>query len=473
MEERLNAHQLDGVRDNALYWIRQCVNIANAMGGNHQNRVPFFDTQYDARFTGAESYRSALEELSAQGSLSRQYGNDIEPRLLLWLLYDILPRALMLDSDALELAFDEAWTAFKHELNTPYWTFICVTNLGGIVPDSASSGFELAAGVHVATRSQGLIDKLGSSAGLFQQDWQEGSPSELVLLAESQVEKSPDNVLLETDPHLAERIGRAVLAMRLAARGSVRHGAVFSRRLTRFFRSGLATRQGVTSRGFATGLDLLWNEQARRDSLLIYRELEETNSKFKNGWGSISVAIRSYQSALNRGAFEFTDRILDATTAIEALLGDRTETVFKIRMRISLLLGESDDDVAALFLLVGQFYDLRSTLVHGDTLKEKHQKLGTSTDRWLEIARLAIRAFIGIAKADRFPKASEMREQIDALLIHAGQRSRLRSLFSERWSITSDDAIINELTAPRGRLVGFYPDAPDVDLTVMGQRVRK
>ena len=103
---------------------------------------------------------------------------------------------------------------------------------------------------------------------------------------------------------------------------------------------------GGGSARFMGAPELRWDDGARIAATSMYSALVAIEPRFAGDWGSVAVAIRSYESALNRTSSEAADRILDATTAIEALVGDRTETVFKVRLRIASLLGESDDDVA-------------------------------------------------------------------------------------------------------------------------------
>lgn len=220
-------------------------------------------------------------------------------------------------------------------------------------------------------------------------------------------------------------------------------------------------------RGFSP--ECSWSDATSASTAGMYAALNAIELRTDKDWASIAVAIRSYESALNRGDFEKADRVIDATTAIEALVGEPTETTFKVRFRVASLLGDSDADVKALFDLVNDFYDLRSKLVHGYALKQKHTDLMQKCAHWVEVARLVICAFMKLAQQGAFTKGENVKNEIDRLLIQAGERARIREMFNERWSAATN---ANLPTVATPRSVGFYADVPSkAEIRIAGNRV--
>ena len=217
-------------------------------------------------------------------------------------------------------------------------------------------------------------------------------------------------------------------------------------------------------RGFSP--ECFWSDATGASTAEMYAALNAIEPRTDKDWASIALAIRSYESALNRGDFEKADRVIDATTAIEALVGEPNETTFKVRFRVASLLGDSDADVKALFDLVNDFYDLRSKLVHGYALKRKHTDLMQKCAHWIEVARLVICAFMKLAQQCAFTKGENVKNEIDSLLIQASERERIRGIFSERWSVVRNASLA---TVARSRTVGFYAEVPSLaDIRIAG-----
>ena len=89
--------------------------------------------------------------------------------------------------------------------------------------------------------------------------------------------------------------------------------------------------------------------------------------------GNLEIALRAFMATYDRWPAFAESQMLDAITALEALLGGDTEISFKLSFRVAGLLAANDKDRAALLTQVKEFYDSRSRIVHGGLLNEKHK----------------------------------------------------------------------------------------------------
>lgn len=90
-------------------------------------------------------------------------------------------------------------------------------------------------------------------------------------------------------------------------------------------------------------------------------------------------------------------QLLDATTALKALLGTETEIAFKLAYRVATLLAASDAERAQMLKTMKDFYDTRSKLVHGSALKPKHHQCLQQVDDLRSLVRRLLRAFVALA----------------------------------------------------------------------------
>lgn len=88
------------------------------------------------------------------------------------------------------------------------------------------------------------------------------------------------------------------------------------------------------------------------------------------------------------------DQLVDLSTALEAILSgqDKEDVSLRLRSRAAALLSGPDDSASAIFSDVGKLYGLRSTLVHGGSLK---------TDKALRVMRS-----LSTINADQAPAAA-------------------------------------------------------------------
>ena len=115
---------------------------------------------------------------------------------------------------------------------------------------------------------------------------------------------------------------------------------------------------------------------------LVEQELQETGQIFtklvNTSSNEITVAARRLNLCLLREAEE--DSILDATIALEALVGgdERQEITHKLALRIAALSRLSnmiDEPASDVFRAIKQIYAYRSAVVHGSTKASKKQEI--------------------------------------------------------------------------------------------------
>jgi hypothetical protein len=87
-------------------------------------------------------------------------------------------------------------------------------------------------------------------------------------------------------------------------------------------------------------------------------------------------------------------QLLDAITALEAVLGTEAELSFRLAFRVSGLLAATDDERARLLKLIKGFYDTRSRVVHGGALKQKHKQHLGMIDDLRSLVRRLLRSFV-------------------------------------------------------------------------------
>jgi hypothetical protein len=165
------------------------------------------------------------------------------------------------------------------------------------------------------------------------------------------------------------------------------------------------------------------------------------------------MVVTSFQMAL----LKFTEshrpgpwykQLVDLSTALEAALSgqDKDDVSLRMRSRAAALLAGPDDHAAAIFDDIGKLYGLRSTLVHGSSLKasvslKTLRSLSTANSnepdgvvtavgvaRLRDLVRRSLLARIGLAVAEEplWPLEGQA-PGIDRILVDDEQRARWRS----------------------------------------------
>ena len=134
--------------------------------------------------------------------------------------------------------------------------------------------------------------------------------------------------------------------------------------------------------------------------------------------------LRSLELALDlyaREDFGSMD-VLNALTALEALLlhGSKTELTYRLSLRVAHLLGSDAASRKTLFNDIKEFYDLRSTIVHGNELKAKHEAKFEQMEELREIFRRTLLAMMALI-ADGISKP-ELESLLDEIVLDEGKR---------------------------------------------------
>ncbi len=396
----------------------------------HEGRYPNYDSEYDRSFTDLPEFAAAVGALgSSTGFLARFSEAKRLTLHFLFACFAAVSPPLRLDDES----FDALWTKFSAEVSCPTWTLMSIANLRNFRLDL--NVVSLVDGVKIYSRdSAELMSLVGPLADALQQDFSAGGGGHNVLVVTTEVRKTPDTDLHVrfTPPGATETIHRTLTALRLLAPGDVRIGRVFGHRLALFpFNSG-GIASWSTSPGASTwspGSEYVLSE----DQLPEVKSLCERLARVeKAGWKKLEVALRSFSELYNREHSQAEDRVLDAITAIEALVGSKMESSFKVAFRVASLLAASDDERVSLFERVGAFYSVRSLIAHGGELKAKHQALVNDEASLRIIARRLILAFIFLIEsglysdAKRFAKALDEEGEVDGRLLHGLHREALR-----------------------------------------------
>jgi len=122
-------------------------------------------------------------------------------------------------------------------------------------------------------------------------------------------------------------------------------------------------------------------------------------------------------------------KLVDAITALEAVLGSGTEIAFKLSFRVASLLAATDEQRSSLLKAVKGFYDARSRIVHGGRLGKKQSASLAAVDDLRDIVRRLLRSFVVFA-ADEARHVDKVffAEELDAALVDASRREHFRGL---------------------------------------------
>jgi Apea-like HEPN len=93
--------------------------------------------------------------------------------------------------------------------------------------------------------------------------------------------------------------------------------------------------------------------------------------------------------------------LVDAMVALEALLGTETEIAFRLSFRVAGVLGKNPQQREEIFRSTKLFYDIRSRLVHGGTLKPKHRTALRNVDELRGYVRRLLRSFVRLGSSRR------------------------------------------------------------------------
>jgi Apea-like HEPN len=389
--------------------------------------IALYDSRKDAFVTSLEPFAGVEAGIRELPMVHERYGPDQSHRLALQLVYEYFARAndMVVDSALV----DALWADFVAELETPVWLARCVTNLRHFQCDGLH--IDLGDGVSVYGRDPAVLTGLGFSDSIQERlfaNWGGFGSSSFVLVAESSIPKRPGNlILLDGEGWL--RCARAIGAMRLTAPGDVGISAVYFQRVARF-NVGIG---GIHSSGTTldtVGRQYVWHPEHRTPYAGAYTalaRLEKTG--YSKAPGNLDLALRAFMSTFDRFPNAMDTKLVDAITALEAILGDRAEVSFKLSFRVASLLATTDAERAALLKTMKGYYDARSRTVHGDHLSKKQSESLAAVDDLQDLVRRLLRSFVLFAADDaRQVEKRFFVEELDAALLDAGRREELRKL---------------------------------------------
>lgn len=400
---------------------------ASGRGLDQFRGVPFYDLDKDQHFVSLAPFLAVEEALTAIPKIVERYGAEGPRRLALGFVYALLERVPSPVFD--EPIYEQLQEDFAAELDETSWTYRGVANLRWFRTDGGP--YDFGNGVSIRGRSFTELAELGFSQHVLEalsRDWMGMGASSYVMLAETSVPKSPDNVVMTGTGTEWTRAQRLLEAMRLLAPGDVTIGPMWIARASRVeVGLGGLTSNGVSIPTIGSSYELV--EAIVRELPPMVSALDDLAQRgYGNSPGNLDLALRSYMATYDRWPPGGDSRVLDAITALEAILGSGTEITFKLSFRVAALLGSDGAQRAQVFEDMKAYYDLRSKLVHGASLKEKHRALLADTERLRKHVRTLLRAFVKLATTENHGYSKQWFDRdLDTALQVDADRSALRA----------------------------------------------
>jgi hypothetical protein len=233
----------------------------------------------------------------------------------------------------------------------------------------------------------------------------------MCLLSSIGFQKSPENLILMDSYQLELKAFRALQALRLSGPGSVSIGFLWPIRAAHF-NVGLS---GLHRSGFsipAIGGDrYLWTEGIAQTYPVVYSALSQLErNQYRNAPVALDVALRAFGGTYDRYPLYRDSQLVDAITALEALVGISTEIRLRIAFRVAGLLAESHAERVALLQSMKEFYDTRSAVVHGGRLSAKQRGHLEHFEDLRGIVRRLLRSFVilSVRGSSRCPRLVNM-----------------------------------------------------------------
>ncbi|MEJ7578835.1 MAG: hypothetical protein WKF74_17700 [Pyrinomonadaceae bacterium] len=387
--------------------------------------TPFNDTARNEPFENLTTYAPAAAELNKLSQFEIQFGRERAGQVALQFVFTLLGSLEKPSFDS--KLFEETWDSLLQELNTPEWTYVAICNLTNFT--SEDSLLELGDGISIRSRSYIDLGKLlGWSreriAMTLGKDWSEGSHGSHVLMIKTELSKNADNLVLANDIDAYTKLSRTLLALRLLKPGLIRHGKIFFARPAYFSFGDI----GITSSGYS-----MWRPGAEyvlhNSEVSAVRELNETLAKIGENTDkyvrSLKLALRSFTSIYERHVYQGEDQLVDAITAIEALLRIDFELSFKSAFRVAGILAANDDERVIIFDEMRGYYDSRSKVVHGGELEPKHLEHLRDHELLVAYVRRLLIGFVRLAIRGELSK--EFYKTLDGTLQHSERRNIIRS----------------------------------------------
>src|SRR5215213_426579 len=392
------------------------------------------DQERDQIVTELPTFEGARAALDALPMVQERYGS--APRsewLALQFVYGFL-------GDLSEPTFDHAvfestWEAFWKELSEPEWTWLGLANLQNFRSESIL--LDLGHGITIRGRSFEELAEMGWSEWHLEQlsrDWFKGANSSHVIVIEHRELKTPDNYAGTDDLAVWRKPENTLLALRIFKDGDIgmsRMGLIRSTSFnlgldgnTFYFIPGSYAAQSfnpytLNEPDLSAVLDLY-------GTLSQYKDMQDMRKKAPV---NLTLALQSFSDMYGRPSSRPDTRLVDAITAVEALLGpaDTTELSFRLAFRVAAILGKDRNERFEIFDQMKSYYTARSKVVHGSTLSNKlRQRLENQRNlrNWLRLLLLGFLR-LGASSEHSFDKTFFER-QLDIALVDETIRSQLR-----------------------------------------------
>jgi hypothetical protein len=390
--------------------------------------IAVYDSRKDSYVTSLEPFAAVEASIGELPLIHERYGAGQSRRLALQLVYEYFARAKALAVDSALL--ETLWADFVSELEAPAWLTRCVTNLRYF--DYQDLHVELGDGVSIYRRDQRVLAGLGFSDGILERlfaSWSDFGASSFVLVAESSMPKQPESFIRVDINAGWLRCTRAIGAMRLIAPGDVGISTVFGQRVARF-NVGIGGIFGSGSTVDTSGSPFAWPPEQRLPYEEAYTALARLEKLgYGRGPGNLDLALCASMSTFDRFPTAMDTKLVDAITALEAVLGGETEIAFKLSFRVASLLAATNEERATLLKTIKCFYDARSRIIHGGRLGKKQNASLAAVDDLRDIVRRLLRSFVLFAANDARPTDARLfGEELDASLVNAARREELRRL---------------------------------------------
>ena len=389
--------------------------------------IAYYDMERDRPITEVVTFASAVTALQADPVICAVYGLDNAHRLAIQFVYNTCK---LLDSGAdIPTAFEATWTALVAETSDPDWRFAAVANLYNFTYDG--DVVELGHGVTIRGRSfdwlketlkwdQVDLDRLS-------EDWSGGGfPSPFVLVVVTSQPKAPDNFILASDGDAYPLAARVLLAMRLHGGGHVHVGRMFLNRPAAF-NVGVGGRSSTGWTIWRPSIEYKLTEtmipkiRQQVDTLMKVENYLHTSARH------IGLALRPFTSIYDRLMYQGEDCVIDSITALEALWKLDSELSFRLAFRTSSLLGKTDDDRELIFKTLRKYYNIRSKIVHGSTLKSEERALVQNDEPLRDIVQRTLKAFVHLLANPTEWTVGRLARDPDLMLLHSERRSEIQN----------------------------------------------
>lgn len=386
-----------------------------------------FDEELDRRFSALPDFEKARDALRADHVFVDRFGEVEAERIALQFLYNYASRA---ESTAFEeRSFDQVWNDFATTLDDPNWHHMGVANV--LAFGEVDMGpLEFGSEVRIIGRARSDLAELGMALATIDalyDRWTEEHPaSSYVLVARSEVPKTPDTVVMG-DLSPSVKAWRCILALRLAGIGGIGLGRMWIQQVDPFCTIGGRTGIDVAQGAHPAALGELTPDRSDLAIDLFHRlgRLEET--RYANSPGNLELALRAFTGVFNRRPAQSDSQIVDATTSLEALIGATPESTFRVASRVANILGGDDGERVELFRTVKLYYAIRSKSVHGTPLQTKEHRLLDDHQRFIHVVRRLLVAWIKLADNEQpfFANKKEF-DALDELLLNSEKRTCLQ-----------------------------------------------